>query len=165
MVVDSNPPIPEMPGLAGRQIELAQAEKIISPVLRELFVWWQSRAATGPVRRCDFDTTKHASIAAHLFLIEPIAVGYQLVLAGEEYLRLVDTKKGMRYLADDPDPIARDFKAYLDLVARAGRPFRSIGRLEMTERNWIEFEALLCPLYSATGEPGGFIGAAAACGS
>jgi len=77
----------------------------------------------------------------------------------------VGTKKGTRYLAEDPDPTARDFKSYLDLVARIGKPFRSIGRLDMTARNWIEFEALLCPLYTATGEPGGFIGAVAACGS
>ncbi|MBK8159721.1 MAG: PAS domain-containing protein [Rhodospirillaceae bacterium] len=162
MVVDSNPPIPEMPGLAGRHIELAQAEKIVSAPLRELFAWWQSHAAAGPVRRCDFDITEHRAIAAHLFIIEPISVGYQLALAGEEYLRLVGTKKGMRYLAEDPDPTARDFKTYLDLVARIGKPFRSIGRLELTVRSWIRFEALLCPLYTAAGEPGGFIGAAAA---
>jgi hypothetical protein len=156
LVYDSDPPIPELPGLAGRRIQLARLESIVTGPVRQILGWWQGVAADHPPRRADFDITVHGCIAHHLFLIEPVASGYHLVLAGEEYTRLLNMKKGTRWLREADDPIAHDFTRYLDMVAKIGKPYRSLGRLDLVERNWVEFEALLCPLLGPDSAAGGF---------
>lgn len=160
MVFDSDPPIPELPGLAGRNITPARAEGIDSPVLRQLFEWWSRRAVAGQPARRDFDITEFPGLAPHLFIIERIALGFELVLAGEEYAALLNLRKGRVWENDDVDPVERDFAGYLNIVARARKPFRSIGRLELASRNWISFEALICPVTDSDPRRDAFIGGA-----
>jgi hypothetical protein len=160
VVYDSDPPIPELPGLAGRNITLARADAIDSPPLRQLFGWWSERAAIGQPARRDFDITAFPGLAPHLFVICRVALGFELTLAGEEYAALLHTRKGRIWRHDDLDPVERDFAGYLNIVARARRPFRSIGRLELAERNWISFEALLCPVIDNDLRGDAFIGGA-----
>lgn len=161
MVQDIDPPIPELPGLAGRNITLARAAAIESPILRSLFDWWHARGGSGqlPLRH-DFDITQMPALAPHLFIIQPVPRGFELALAGEEYAAMLQLRKGRRWLRDDLDPVERDFASYLDIVTRARKPFRSIGRLELANRNWIFFEALICPVTDTDPGSCAFIGAA-----
>jgi hypothetical protein len=160
VVFDFDPPIPELPGMAGRNITLARAEAIDAPALRQLFGWWSRRAETGQPARRDFDITEFPGLAPHLFIIERRPPGFELVLAGEAYARLLHLRKGKVWQEDDADPVERDFAAYLNIVARARKPFRSIGRMELSSRNWISFEALICPVTDSERDRDAFIGGA-----
>jgi hypothetical protein len=163
MVFDANSPIPDFPGLAGRKIAMARADNLTMPPLRQIFDWWQARAALGQPTLDDFDIADFGPIAAHLYVAAAIEGGFELRLAGEEYIRLFGFKKGWVWHADATDPVIRDSAALLAFVARAKRPIRTIGRLELIERHWIELEALVCPLAPAHATQGGkFLGCVAA---
>lgn len=152
MVVDADPPFPDLPGMAGRDIAPARAGRIQSPPLCELLQWWQQTAAArGSLpARGDFDITCHPHLAPHLFIIQSVATGFEMVLAGEEYAELLQVRRGRRWEFADPDPVERDFAQYLAAVARARRPFLSKGRLALTARNWVRFEGLICPVRGGT---------------
>ncbi|TDQ82009.1 PAS domain-containing protein [Dongia mobilis] len=144
-------PIPVLPGLAGRRIAWARADDFVTQPLKRIFAWWSARAGSDLPRRTDFDILEFADIAQNLYLIEEIAAGFELRLAGEEYIRLFGLKKGWVWRFDSPDPVMRDSARLMQLVAQAGRPIRTIGNLELTARHWIELEALVCPLAPADG--------------
>jgi hypothetical protein len=139
-------PIPDLPGLAGRQIAWARAGDFVTAPLQRIFAWWSARAGASLPRRADFDILDFADIAEHLYLIEEVAAGFELRLAGEEYIRLFGLKKGWVWRHDSPDPVMRDSARLMQVAARAGRPVRTIGHLELIARHWIELEALICPL-------------------
>lgn len=152
MISTPNPPIPHWPGLAGREIAWARPDNLTTAPLRRIFDWWQSAATDGPPSRDAFDITQFGDIAEHLYIIAAIAGGFELRLAGEEYIRLFRLKKGWTWTVDSPDPVIRDSANLMGFVAAAKRPLRTTGRLELIERHWIELEALVCPL--SAGEDG-----------
>lgn len=148
-------PIPELPGLAGRRISWARPDDFVTEPLKRIFAWWVSRSGTALPQRADFDILEFADIAEHLYLIEEVAAGFELRLAGEEYIRLFGLKKGWVWRHDSPDPVMHDSVRLMQFAARAGRPIRTIGNLELTARHWIELEALVCPLAPADGAMNG----------
>lgn len=167
MVIEHDPPMPAWPGLAGRRIVPARAEDIVTQPLRQIFDWWQRQAARpeaidGQPRFTDFDIVDFARIAPHLYIAAAVEDGFELRIAGEEYIHLFGLKKGWIWRHDADDPIARDSAELLSFVLRHKRPLRSIGRLELSERHWIELEALICPLAGADGQPGRILGCVAA---
>jgi hypothetical protein len=167
MVVENDPPIPAWPGLAGRRIGQAREADIITQPLRQILTWWRQLAAgaaaiDGQPRVSDFDIVDFARIAPYLYIAVPVADGFELRIAGEEYIRLFGLKKGWVWRHEADDPIARDSADLLSFVLRHKRPLRSIGRLELSERHWIELEALICPLAGTDGGPGRILGCVAA---
>lgn len=146
MIHHSDPPIPHWPGLAGRSIDWARPEDFATAPLRRIFTWWDAHAGAELPLREDFDITAFGDIAENLYIIAGVPEGYELRLAGEEYIRLFGIKKGWVWPHSSSDPVMRDSAALLTFVAQAKRPLRTIGRLELIERHWIELEALVCPL-------------------
>jgi hypothetical protein len=151
MVIETDPPIPDWPGLAGRKIALAREQDIVTPPLRQVFAWWQDRVKTRQPCFEDVDLVDFGRIAPHLYVAAAIEAGYELRLAGEEYIRLFGLKKGWVWRRDSDDPVQHDSVALLDYVSQIKRPLRTIGRLELSERYWIELEALICPLAPGPG--------------
>jgi hypothetical protein len=162
MIHHSDPPIPHWPGLAGRSIDWARAEDFATAPLRRVFAWWNAHAGAELPRREDFDITAFGDIAENLYIIASVAEGYELRLAGEEYIRLFGIKKGWIWQRNASDPVMRDSAALLTFVAQAKRPLRTIGRLELIERHWIELEALICPLRPDADGRAKFLGCTAA---
>ncbi|WP_374652346.1 PAS domain-containing protein [Dongia sp.] len=162
MIHNSDAPIPKWPGLAGRQIAWARAEDFATDPLRRIFAWWSSHAGSGLPRREDFDITAFGDIAENLYIVAGIDGGFELRLAGEEYIRLFGLKKGWVWRQDAADPVIRDSASLLAFVAQARRPLRTIGHLELIERHWIELEALVCPLAPAATGAAQFLGCTAA---
>jgi hypothetical protein len=161
MVMATDPPIPEFPGLAGRKISLARAQDIVTPPLREVFAWWQERAKTRQPSLDDFDIVDFAHIAPHLAIASAIEGGYEMRVTGEEYTRLYGLKRGSVWRRDADDPVNRDGAALLDFVYQIKRPVRTIGNLELSERYWIELEALICPLAPGPGGTAKILGCVA----
>ncbi|WP_374313774.1 PAS domain-containing protein [Dongia sp.] len=162
MIHHSDPPIPHWPGLAGRSIDWARPEDFATAPLRRIFAWWNAHTGTELPRREDFDITAFGDIAENLYIIASVAEGYELRLAGEEYIRLFGIKKGWIWQRNASDPVMRDSAALLTFVAQAKRPLRTIGRLELIERHWIELEALICPLRPDADGGAKFLGCTAA---
>lgn len=162
MVFHADPPIPEWPGLTGRNIAWARAEDIVTKPLHRIFDWWQTHAEGGLPRRNQFDITQFGAIATHLYIVVAVDGGFELRLAGEEYIRLFALKKGWVWRSDAADPVTRDSAALLAFVALAKRPLRTIGRLELSERHWVELEALICPLAAGNDGADEFLGCVAA---
>jgi len=156
MIFETDLPIPHFPGLAGRQIFWARSPEFATAPCRQLFDWWASRAGDGVSgklpRREDFDIVEHSELAENIYIIAGTAEGFELRLAGEEYIRLFGLKRGWIWRSDATDPVMHDSAAFLAFVAQAKRPLRTIGRLELIERHWIELETVVCPL--ALGEDG-----------
>ncbi len=146
MFLRPNPPIPQWPGLAGRQICWAHEEDIVTDPVRRIFNWWHGRAGEALPRREDFDITEFADIAENLYIIAGVEGGFELRLAGEEYIRLFGLKRGWVWRHDATDPVVRDSAAFLAFVAQSRRPLRTLGHLELIERHWVELEAIVCPL-------------------
>jgi len=154
--------LPAWPGLAGRQISLARAEDIVTGPLRHLYAWWTERCAVARPTIADFDITQFPHLAAHLYLAAPVASGFELRLAGEEYIRLFGLKKGWIWHRDASDPVMRDSASLLTFVSQHFQPLHTIGRLELAERHWVELEALICPLAGATPADSRILGCVAA---
>ncbi|MBI2256054.1 MAG: PAS domain-containing protein [Proteobacteria bacterium] len=161
MIFAADLPIPNFPGLAGRQIVWGRSEEFATAPCRRLFDWWTSRAGTGLPRREDFDIVEHSSLAENIYIIVGTPQGFELRLAGEEYIRLFGLKKGWVWHSDAADPVVRDSAAFLAFVAQAKRPLRTIGRLELIERHWIELETVVCPLAPAEDGSARFLGCTA----
>lgn len=161
MIHRTDLPIPDWPGLAGRSIDWARAEDFETEPLRRIFKWWRQHAGDTLPRREDFDITHFGDIAENLYIIFAVPDGYELRLAGEEYIRLFGLKKGWIWRTDASDPVMRDSAALLAFVAQARRPLRTIGRLELIERHWIELEALICPLAPGPAGAARFLGCTA----
>ena len=151
MMHSPNLPIPDLPGLSGRRIAWARAEDFATAPVRRIFAWWQAHAGAGLPRREDFDIIEFADIAEHLYLIDAVEGGFELRLAGEEYIRLFSLKKGWTWRFDSADPVMQDSARLMQFLTEAGRPMRTCGRLELIERHWIELEALVCPLAPVNG--------------
>ncbi|WP_374380495.1 hypothetical protein [Dongia sp.] len=162
MFLRSDPPIPNWPGLAGRDISWARADGIVTEPVRRIFAWWSEHATDGPPAREIFDITAFGDIAEHLYIIAGIEGGFELRLAGEEYIRLFHIKRGWIWRHDATDPVMRDSAALLTFVAQAKRPLRTVGRLELIERHWVELEAIVCPLAPTPSGQAKFLGCAAA---
>jgi hypothetical protein len=154
----SDTPIPNWPGLSGRQISWAREHDFATMPLRRIFAWWSGHAEKGLPRREDFDITDFAEIAENLYVIAEVDGGFELRLAGEEYIRLFGLKKGWVWQEHTADPVMRDSAALLRFVAQSKRPLRTIGHLELIERHWIELEALVCPLAPGADGKARFIG-------
>ena len=161
MIPEAAPPLPQWPGLAGRSIAWARAEDFLSPPLRRVFAWWSAQAENGPPPREAFDITQFGSIAENLYMIAATPEGFELRLAGEEYIRLFGLRRGWVWRADSSDPVIRDSAALLAFVRQTGRPIRTVGRLELIERHWIELEALVCPLAPGADGVAKFLGCTA----
>lgn len=146
MIWKSDPPIPQWPGLAGRDIAWARADNLTTPPLQRIFAWWLAHATDRPPQRDAFDVALFGDITEHLYIIAATDDGFELRLVGEEYIRLFGLKKGWVWQTDAVDPVMRDSARLLAFVAQSKRPLRTIGRLELIERHWIELEALVCPL-------------------
>lgn len=144
-------PIPSFPGLAGRQISWAKAGDFLTEPPRRLFAWWKTHAEKGLPRREDFDIVDFPDIAGYLYLIERVENGFELRLAGEEYMRIFGIRKGWVWQFDAADPVMQDSARLMQFMTDSGRPIRTMGRLELIERHWIELEALICPLAPANG--------------
>lgn len=152
MVIEADPPIPNWPGLAGRKVKLASANDFINAPLREIYNWWLGNRQGQLPSLQDFDIAEHAKSAPNLYIAAEVDAGYELRLAGEEYQRLFDLKKGQIWRRDSEDPIMRDSAALLDWVSATGRALRTVGHLELSDRHWIKLEAVICPLaYGADG--------------
>ncbi len=162
MIFDTDLPIPDFPGLAGRSIVWARSEEFVTAPCRHLFDWWAQHADAGPPRREDFDIAEHGDLAENIYIIAGTAGGFELRLAGEEYIRLFGLKKGWIWRSDATDPVMRDSAAFLSFVAQAKRPLRTRGRLELIERHWIELETVVCPLTPADDGTAKFLGCTAA---
>ena len=115
-----------------------------------------------PPRRADFDIIEFAPIAGHLYLIDQVAEGFELRLAGEEYIRLFDLKKGWLWRNDAEDPVMRDSAKFLTFTSGLRRPMRTIGRLLLSDRQWVQLEALVCPLSCEDGSVRQLLGCTAA---
>jgi hypothetical protein len=151
MVIDSDSPIPDLLGMAGRNIACADAACFQSPKLLRLFTWWQEVARDHPPRFADFDILQHPVLAPHLCIITPQDHGYSLRLAGEEYGEMLNLKKGYQWRRVSDDIMDRDFCLYLDFITKQARPYYSRGHLTLHERGWLHFESLLCPVAEADG--------------
>lgn len=162
MIIDRDIPLPSWPGLAGRNIGVARADNLCTEPVRRVFAWWQEHAGMAPPRRADFDIIEFAPIAAHIYLIDQIAEGFELRLAGEEYIRLFDLKKGCVWRSDSEDPVIRDSARFLSFTSELRRPMRTIGRLLLSDRQWVELEALVCPLSCEDGSVRQLLGCTAA---
>lgn len=153
MMQHADLPIPHFPGLAGRQISWARADDFVTTPPRRLFAWWKAHAENGLPRREDFDIVEFADIAEYLYIIERVESGFELRLAGEEYIRIFGLKKGWVWQFDSADPVMQDSARLMQFMTDSGRPMRTMGRLELIERHWIELEALICPLAPLNGAP------------
>ena len=94
MVLEPAPPLPHWPGLAGRSIAWARAEDIVTAPLRRIFAWWTAQADHGPPQRAAFDVTEFGDVAENLYIIAAVPDGFELRLAGEEYIRLFGLRRG-----------------------------------------------------------------------
>src|SRR6185369_11318451 len=151
MVINGDAPIPELPGMTGRQLSKARADLFISPLLSLLFSWWhetvrQLPGASAPPPFSAFDITSHRPLARHIFVATEQENGYVLRLAGEDYLQLFGIRKGHQWRRQHDDPLERDFALYVDFVRREGIPYYGRGPLELSPKNWVAFETLFCPL-------------------
>lgn len=164
MIFETDLPIPNFPGLAGRQIFWARSAEFATAPCRRLFDWWMARAETGAPRREDFDIAEYGDLAENIYIIVEVAEGFELRLAGEEYIRLFGLKKGWIWHRGAADPVMHDSAAFLAFVAQARRPLRTIGRLELIERHWIELETVVCPLAPADNGSAKFLGCTAPIG-
>jgi hypothetical protein len=162
MMLEAAPPIPHWPGLAGRSIAWARAEDIVTTPLRRILAWWTAHAENGPPPREAFDITQFGDIAENLYIVAATLDGFELRLAGEEYIRLFGLRRGWVWQTDSTDPVIRDSAALLSFVHQNGRPMRTVGRLELIERHWIELEALICPLAPGADGLAKFLGCTAA---
>ena len=162
MIIDRDVLLPNWPGLAGRDIAVARAENLSTEPVRRVFAWWQAHAGMTPPRRADFDIIEFAPIAGHLYLIDQVAEGFELRLAGEEFIRLFDLKKGWLWRNDAEDPVMRDSAKFLTFTSGLRRPMRTIGRLLLSDRQWVQLEALVCPLSCEDGSVRQLLGCTAA---
>ncbi|HWT98632.1 MAG TPA: PAS domain-containing protein [Terriglobales bacterium] len=153
MVIDSDSPVPDLPGMSGRHIARAGADSFHSPKLLRLFTWWQETAQDHAPGFADFDILQHPMLAPHLFVIAPRDDGYCLRLAGEEYGGLFNLKKGHHWRRQSDDIMDRDFSLYLDFVSKQAVPYYSRGHLALHERDWLHFESLLCPVAETVNGP------------
>jgi hypothetical protein len=164
MIFETDLPIPNFPGLAGRQIFWARGAEFATAPCRQLFDWWTSRPDAALPRREDFDIVEHSDLVENIYIIAGTAEGFELRLAGEEYIRLFGLKRGWIWRSDAADPVMHDSAAFLAFVAQAKRPLRTIGRLELIERHWIELETVVCPLAPADDGRAKFLGCTAPIG-
>lgn len=138
---------------SGRSVLPVVDGELETPEAQALWAWWRQASAGGarPHRR-DFDVVEHPQLAANLYLVEPIAGGYRLRLAGEAFQQLFRRSRGHVWLHDAPEPLARAFAGYFDFVTGEGRPYRSLGRMKCEYSDWFSFESLLCPLRHEEGD-------------
>lgn len=161
MIITTDLPIPDFPGLAGRSIVWARSEECVTQPCRRLLDWWSAHGDAGPPRREDFDIAEYGDLAENIYIIVGTTEGFELRLAGEEYIRLFGLKRGWVWHRDAADPVVRDSAAFLAFVAQAKRPMRTLGRLELIERHWIELETVVCPLAPAADGSAKFLGCTA----
>ena len=139
--------------LSGRSVLPIGAADPETPEVQALWAWW-SRAVAGGLQphRHDFDVVENRQLAANLYLIEPVAGGFRLRLAGEVFEHLFRRHRGHVWLRDSPEPLARAFAGYFDFVLEQALPYRSVGRLKCEYSDWFSFESLLCPLRHEDGD-------------
>ena len=151
MVISGDAPIPDLPGMTGRRLDKARPDLFTSPLLAQLFTWWQeaARQGSGPPRPplfATFDITAHRPLTRNIFVAAEQSDGYVLRLAGEDYLQIFGIKKGHQWRRENDNPLERDFALYVDFVRRQGMPYYGRGPLELGPKNWVAFETLFCPL-------------------
>ncbi len=138
---------------SGRSVLTLEEAVPDTPEVQALWSWWRGVAAGGPQpHRNDFDVVEHRQLAANLFLVEPVAGGFRLRLAGAVFEQLFRRRRGHVWLRDSGAPLARAFAGYFDFVTEQARPYRSIGRMRCEYSDWFSFESLLCPLRHADGD-------------
>jgi hypothetical protein len=99
---------------SGRSVLPVGAAELETPEARSLWAWWSRAAASGQQpHRNDFDVVEHRQLAANLYLIEPVAGGFRLRLAGEVFQQLFRRSRGHVWLRDAPEPLAQAFRATL----------------------------------------------------
>lgn len=138
---------------SGRNVLPVEAAALETLEAQALWAWW-CRAASGGRRphRQDFDVVEHPQLAASLYLIEPVAGGYRLRVAGEGFQHLFRRSRGHVWLRDSAEPLASAFAGYFDFVVEQAIPYRSIGRMACAYSDWFSFESLLCPLRHEDGD-------------
>ena len=138
---------------SGRSVLPIDAADLETPEVQALWVWWSRAAKRGlqPHRR-DFDVVENRQLAANLYLIEPVAGGFRLRLAGAVFEQLFRRSRGHAWLRDSAEPLARAFAGYFDFVLEQARPYRSVGRMKCEYSDWFSFESLLCPLRHEDGD-------------
>ena len=162
MASEATPPLPDLPALQGRRFSIARRQDIQSEPARILLEWWENVARQHPPTLRDFDVAEHARIATNLFIIELVDDAFELKLCGEEFVRLIQRKRGMRWRESDEDEIARDYAIFLGTVSRNKRPYLGSGPLVLDGRVWVAFESITCPLLADNGQTSVFIGSVCA---
>ena len=138
---------------SGRSVRPIDAAALQTEEAKALSAWWRRASAHGgQPHRHDFDVVEHRQLAAHLYLIEPVAGGFRLRLAGEVFEHLFRRHRGHVWLRDSPESLARAFAGYFDFVREQAVPYRSIGRMKCEYSDWFSFESLLCPLRHEDGD-------------
>jgi hypothetical protein len=138
---------------SGRSVLPVDAAALETSEARALWTWWSHAAAGGQQpHRHDFDVVEHRQLAANLYLIEPVASGFRLRLAGEVFQHLFRRGRGHVWLRDTAEPLAQAFAGYFDFVVEQGVPYRSVGRMACEYSDWFSFESLLCPLRHEDGD-------------
>ncbi|GAB2177948.1 PAS domain-containing protein [Dongia sp. agr-C8] len=138
---------------SGRSVLPADQAAPETPEARALWSWWRGAASGGrQPHRNDFDVVENRQLAANLYLIEPVAGGFRLRLAGEVFEQLFRRSRGHAWLRDSSEPLARAFAGYFDFVTEQAQPYRSLGRMKCEYSDWFSFESLLCPLRHEDGD-------------
>ncbi len=128
-------------------------------VTKDLFKWWKSHSPTLPTR-ADFDISKVASLASHIYLIEKISDGkYLYRLCGNTVGQLIGNHYRMVEISHDSIPYEdRQLAEYLDEISKSNTPSRCQGDLSFVDRGFIKFESLDCPLFDEDGNITHFVG-------
>ncbi len=138
---------------SGRSVHPVDERALETQEARALWAWWQGAASGGrKPHRTAFDIIEHRGLAPHLYLIEPVAGGYRLRLAGEVFEHLFRRSRGHVWLRDSDEGLAGVFAGYFDFVSEQAQPYRSIGRMNCEYSDWFSFESLLCPLRHEDGD-------------
>lgn len=147
LVETGDPRVAAYVAQSGRSVRPIDEAELQTEEAKALWAWWRQASQNGiQPHRHDFDVVAHRQLAAHLYLIEPVAGGFRLRLAGEVFQHLFRRKRGHVWLRDTGAPLARAFAGYFDFVREQALPYHSLGRMSCEYSDWFSFESLLCPL-------------------
>jgi len=152
-VATGDPRVAAYVAQSGRNVRPVDAAELQTEEATALWAWWLQASRNGAQpHRHDFDVVEHGRLAAHLYLVEPVAGGFRLRLAGEVFEHLFRRKRGHVWLHDAGTPLSRAFAGYFDFVIEQALPYRSTGRMRCEYSDWFSFESLLCPLRHEDGD-------------
>ena len=133
---------------------VTEATVFLSPKVARLYDWWRSHAQDGPECRIplrrEFDIADHAPIVPDLFLVEVLPDNeFRMKIEGERVIELFGVNNTGRIISEGQgeEDYGHALAEYYRSIVEEKLCRRCIGNLEqVSDRRWIEFEAIDCPL-------------------